>query len=184
MRNRIALAVAASMCLLLSSDTHGRIVEDWPYERLMKESDLVVLAKAVKTRAADDHFVNSLWPLEFVGQDTTFDVQLVMKGDLRDLPAGRLVVLHFKFGKPNEGVSPEEASIIINGPMLVTFRTEYVPIVKGNRWKPQYMLFLRRLKDGRCEAVSGRIDPAFSVREVFERGIAAEVDWRRSSDDR
>jgi hypothetical protein len=184
MSNRAVLAVVAGICLLLSTDTRGRIVEDWPYERLMKESDLVVLATAVKTRDADDHFVNNGWPLEFVGQDTTFDVRLVMKGDLRDLPAARLVVLHFKFGKPNKGVSPEEAMIIINSPMFVTFRTEYVPIVKGNRWKPQYMMFLRRLKDGRCEPVSGRIDPAFSVREVFERGVAAEVDWRRSSDDR
>ena len=33
---------------------------------------------------------------------------------------------------------------------------------------PEYLLFLKRLKDGRYEPVSGRIDPAPSVREVSE----------------
>ena len=33
--------------------------------------------------------------------------------------------------------------------------------------KPEYLLFLRRRTDGRCEPVSGQLDAAFSVRAVF-----------------
>ena len=32
---------------------------------------------------------------------------------------------------------------------------------------PESLLFLRRQADGRCEPVSGRIDPQLAVREVY-----------------
>jgi hypothetical protein len=34
--------------------------------------------------------------------------------------------------------------------------------------QPDYMLFLRKLKDGRYEPVSGKIDPQLSVRAIFD----------------
>ena len=33
--------------------------------------------------------------------------------------------------------------------------------------KPEYLLFLKKGKGGRYEPVSGRTDPALSVRELF-----------------
>jgi hypothetical protein len=33
--------------------------------------------------------------------------------------------------------------------------------------KPEYLLFLKRGKDGRYEPVSGRIDPVLCVREMY-----------------
>jgi hypothetical protein len=60
---------------------------------------------------------------------------------------------------------------IENGPLLVTFRTKGIhlelagaPISLG---APEYLLFLKLRKDGRYEPVSGRVDPEFSVRELY-----------------
>ena len=180
MSKRFALIVVATAGLLLSTRATGRFVEDWPYERLMKESDLVVFATAVKTEATDEKFTHSLWPHELVGQNTTFDIRFALKGEP---PKGKLTVLHFKFGGLKAGVSADEGWFIINGPSLVVFRPAYVSMVKNAKWTPEYLLFLRKLKDGRYEPVSGRIDPAFAVREVFERGVPREIDWRRTADE-
>jgi hypothetical protein len=176
MRNRLTLFLIILACPLISTNAPGRILEDWPYERLMKEADLVVLVTTVKTEPAGERFNHDLWPLELVGQNTTLNVKLALKGDA----PREITVLHFKFGAPKEGVTANEASVIFNGPMFVTFQSNYVANVKGvNLPPPEYLLFLRRLNDGRYEPVSGRIDPALSVRELFERGSQREVNWRK-----
>ena len=41
MKNIIALAL---FCMLIVSEVSARKAENWPYERLFKESDLVVIA--------------------------------------------------------------------------------------------------------------------------------------------
>lgn len=33
--------------------------------------------------------------------------------------------------------------------------------------RPEYLLFLKRRQDGKYEPLSGRVDPALSIREVF-----------------
>jgi hypothetical protein len=82
-------------------------------------------------------------------------------------------VLHFKFGELKRGLRPRTSDVIIeNGPLLVAFRTGAV-IVKAEGEErntvlptPEYLLFPKRMQDGRYEPVSGRIDPALSVKEV------------------
>src|SRR5262249_46730715 len=63
-----------------------------------------------------------------------------------------------------------EDAAITDGPLLLTFLAETV-VTKTNgnesvKVLPEYMLFLKRLADGRYEPVSGRIDPALAGREV------------------
>jgi hypothetical protein len=85
---------------------------------------------------------------------------------------GRVQVRHFKFGGLKKGLDPNDLlhNAIRDGPLLAAFRTEAGTGKTGKGWPvraaPEYLLFLRRLKDGRYEPVSGRIDPALSVREV------------------
>jgi len=72
-------------------------------------------------------------------------------------------VLHFRL---KEGV------IVNDGPSLVRFRTKRglsirTKTIKAAAGKPDYMLFLKRNKDGRYEPVSGRIDPRLSVKEIY-----------------
>ena len=75
-------------------------------------------------------------------------------------------MLHFKFGEFKKGF---ENDGIFDGPQLIEFRT---PVTmgagKGKRVLPgsEYLLFLKKMKDGRYEPVSGHIDPADSIREV------------------
>src|SRR5262249_7767695 len=109
------------------------------------------------------------WPVKFVGQNSIFEVKHVLKGKLDDK---KITVLHFRFGEPKKGIKPEKAEIIINGPLFVAFHTKALTAkvdgTKVNILRPEYMLLLKRLKDGRYEAVSGKIDPQQSVRELFE----------------
>ena len=146
------------------------IVEDWPYDKLMKESDLAVIATAVKTEATADKPPEHSWPVEFVGQETTFKVKQAIKGKP---PGEQIKVLHFKFGEPKKGVKPEDAQIIINGPLFVYFRTGGYKMSLGDSMRtyytaPDYLLYLRALKDGRYEPVSGKINPQLAVRMLTE----------------
>lgn len=154
---------------LVTSAGSARLIESWPYEKLFKNADLVVLATAVSSEKCSDEFTDHPWPLEFVGVNTVMDVKHILKGKI---DGKNITVLHFKFGEPRKGKKPEDAKIIFDGPLFVAFRTKPVTIkVDGENVripKPEYMLFLKKLKDGRYEAVSGKIDPQNSVRELFE----------------
>jgi len=137
----------------------GRLIENWPYERLFKEADLVVIAEATAVADADDPA-----PFERVrdllqAQVTTFAVEHALKGK----PAGAEIrVLHFRLNGKKE---------IDNGPMLVAFRTKPAEVALRDGptvavGKGTYLLFLKVRKDGRYEPVSGQYDPVLSVREL------------------
>ena len=51
MRRSLVLGLAACVGLAVCSPAEARRIEDWPYDKLMKESDLVVFATPVKTEA-------------------------------------------------------------------------------------------------------------------------------------
>jgi hypothetical protein len=165
----ICAVVLVAEFLACPSAAPARLVERWDYDRLFKEADLVVLAVAVQTDRADDKPPDHSWPHEFVGQNTTLKVRYALKGKA---DAEQIKVLHFKFGELKKGVDPNslEAAIILDGPNLVGFRTGPVTVRAGKDTQvlppPEYLLFLKRMKDGRYEPVAGQIDPAFSVREV------------------
>lgn len=149
----VLLAVAFGLCLV-PSESRARLLDYWPYDRLMKESDLVVIANAVKTDDSNDDSPRHSWPYEFLGQNTTFEVKHALKGKV----GGKQIKdLHFKWGKLKKGIDPNNFAdlIIIDSPLFVVFRTKK---------RPDYLLYLRALKDGRYEPVSGKIDPQLAVR--------------------
>ena len=163
--------VIAATLLVGPPTIMARLLPDWPYEKLLQEADLVVIAEAVKTQDAKDKPPDQHWPYEFVAQNTTFKVLGCVKGS----DAGsEIKVLHFKFGELKKGVGPKspqaEANQIIDGPLLVAFRSDWSTDTKGKKTdepKPHYLLFLKKLKDGRYEPICGQIDPALAVREMF-----------------
>ena len=137
---------------------HARLVEHWPYDKLLRSSDLVVIAQATSTKDSGEVKAADYWKVKLLGVNTSFAVQAVLKGSHA---AKELTVLHYRLER---GVS------VINGPGLVSFRTGGMS-VRTKRgaagWKhSQYLLFLRKRSDGRFEPVSGPIDPELSVREV------------------
>jgi hypothetical protein len=141
----------------------GRLLENWPYDRLFKEADLVVIAVAEDTKDTKDRFTAEGWKLELVGQETTFIVRSTLKGKMAR--EQKLKVLHFRLQK---------GQLVSNGPLLVIFRSKPLTlngtinrrVFKAGVAQPDYMLFLRARPDGRYELVSGQFDPALSVREL------------------
>ena len=157
------LALLASVALTGSAT--ARQIEQWSYERLFKEADLVVIATATTIKATDDRLADERWRERLVGQDTTFTVHTVLKGEALD----RLTVLHFKL-KEEHG----RQAAAKDGPLLVGFRTKGPTIVGGGSEKytaqlgtPQYLLFLKKSDGGRFEPLSGQIDPRLSVKEIY-----------------
>ena len=153
----------------------ARKVEDWSYERLFKEADLVMIGSVEGWGAT-----KALWPekifdkARFEGEKTAFHPRSVLKGE----PAFPCIwVLHFSYKK---GAAPYE-----DGPNLVSFLKKPVMIEAKSKEEgkvkelkpiragksvdspPEYLLFLKKGKDGMYEPVSGQLDAAFSVRALF-----------------
>ena len=157
MSRRLATVVAVfAGVAVCASPGEARFIENWPYDKLMKESDLVVFAKAVKTEVTADEPPKHSWPYDFVGQNTTFEAKHALKGKV---DGKQIKVLHFNWGELKKGLDPKDpfSHLIRNGPLLVAFETKDAP---------EHLLFLKSLKDGRFEPVSGRIDPRLSVRKL------------------
>jgi hypothetical protein len=148
------------VCGLVALPATARRLEDWPYDKLMKEADLVVVATAVKTVETKDEMGDPAWKKRrFIGQDTTLEVITALKGKVDEK---RIKVLHFKL---------PHGDFIINGPLFFDFRAKPLEIrlktANITLGSPDYLLYLKRMKDGRYEPVSGRFDPALSVREMM-----------------
>jgi hypothetical protein len=169
--HRLLLPSALAM-LALPALAHSRLVPDWPYEKLLKEADVVVIGKAVTSKDTKDVSKDNPWKVEFQAVETTFSVEAGLKGKVE---GDKLTVLHYKL-KP--GVSVE------NGPGLVTFRTKGITLrtkeAKVGLGQPGYLLFLKKGKDGRYEPVSGQVDPELSVKEL--NSPLPDTLWKGESD--
>lgn len=156
MRRIVPLALVTMFLCLQEVD--GRALENWPAERLMKEADVVVMATAVASKDCKDTFKDKHWQVDFLGVETTFKVDALLKGKVE---GDKLTMLHFRL---------ERGVRVDSGPILVTFQTKgrEVPLKRGHLslGRPSYLLFLKKRSDGRFEAVSGQIDPALAVREM------------------
>jgi hypothetical protein len=155
-----AVIAAIAVTAAWPPDCFARLIESWPYEKLLRESDLVVIAEAVSTTDSGETTSENIWKAKFVGVITEFKVHSQLKGKLEGT---KLQVAHFRL---------EQGVRIQNGPLLVSFRMKGFTVIndkaKMGIGKPDYLLFLKRRKDGRYEPVSGQIDPLLSVREMYE----------------
>ena len=145
------LLIAALSCAL------ARELENWSYERLFEESDLVAIVLTVKSEDSADRTKDNPWKIEFTGVNTKFDVLHVLKGK----PQSKLTVLHYKTDERIE-----------NGPLFVSFRVKGQQFTLKDGTKVEtagpatYLLFLKKRGDGRFEPTSGHTDPALSAREL------------------
>lgn len=157
--HRLVPFVAVVACGLLPQHAAARLIPSWPHDRLLKEAEVVVVATALSSAETGERSTSEPWKCEFLHVNTAFRVSVVLKGELQ---GEQLTVLHYRL-KPGTSVP--------NGPLLVTFRMRDVVLRSGDAkvglGVPQYLLFLKKRADGRFEAVTGQIDPALSVRELF-----------------
>jgi hypothetical protein len=163
MRSKLACLLGSAFLVVVVAPALARRIENWPYERLFKESDLVLIATAEGTTETKDRFHPREWEVDLIGQETAFKVRTALKGDLKG--ARKVKVLHYRFPR---GVRIED------GPLLVSFRKDPLPLrgtINGTAFqtelgRPDYLLFLRARPDGRLELISGQVDPALAVREL------------------
>src|SRR5262249_138293 len=98
--NMRLLGVAVMLCsliwafisvLVLPTPASARAVESWPYERLFKEADLIVIAEPVSTKTTDKTYSDNRWKADFPILHTTVTIASVLKGQP---PKGELTVFH------------------------------------------------------------------------------------------
>jgi hypothetical protein len=141
--------------ILLGSAAFARPVESWPYDKLTKEADLIVIATPTSVHdtaerttfpnivRTDTNNVRSAIPA--IGVETTFTILSVLKGNTS---TNAFVFHHLR-----------EAEKIpsINGPALVAF---------DPKERKRFLLFLKREEDGRYAPLTGQTDPACGVKDL------------------
>jgi hypothetical protein len=162
-------------CVLFSNTASARKVEDWPYQRLFQQADIVVIAGAIDSVSHEENWTEPLFdPKQFKGVSTQLRVISTVKGT----PTQIIKVLHYKYADSNMRIN--------DGPGLISFLSRPVSInvhplqdseqnpkaplirrVSGNP-APEYLLFLKKRQDGSYEAVSGQVDPTLSVRVLLD----------------
>lgn len=164
------ICVLTILCTLTPSTGWARKVEDWPYDRLLKNADVVVIARPVSSVECKDEWNERFFDgSRFQSLETTFEVASTLKGKSPE----SLKLLHFRYNR--------ETTVYEDGPGLISFLTkprstkvkkrgevlgELVPLVASKSSRPEYLLFLRLRKDGRYEAISGQMDSNLSARTV------------------
>jgi hypothetical protein len=139
--------VAIVVLGLLTPPIQARPVTGWSDEKLAHEADLIVIAVATSSKDQDTNLGNAR-PDSWIEVNTVFTPMTVLKGTLE---AKSLTVMHDRF------FDRTLSTKIIDGPGFVEFDS-----TDGT----EYLLFLKKLKDGRFAAVSGQMDPYFSVKIV------------------
>jgi hypothetical protein len=144
---RILLVVLLLVIGGQSSD--ARIPPDWPFDKLVAKSDVVVIIEPIENRPTDDIFPGNRSAANFVATNTRFKVAATLKAPGE--PPADLTVVHFGY--------PANA-MVVNGARFVRFEI-------GLR-QPAWLAFLKRREDGRFEPASGHYDSVMSFRELRE----------------
>ena len=143
--------VAAAAALALASVCNARPVASWPYEKLAKQADLIVIATPTQTKDTGEKvnfpgIARDNKPVPGLGVNTSFAVLAVLKGR-QDLKS--FVLFHLREAEPMT-MSP-------NGPSLVSFDPTN---------KKRYLMFLKREADGRFSSLCGQTDPAGAIKDL------------------
>lgn len=154
----ITATVAALLAAAFAPALQAREIDMWPYDRLEHEADVIVVGTAEKSEDSGEVVHVQLMQADFIGVNTTFKVTGVIDGRLRE---SELVLYTLRL--------PED-KILNQAPMTVKFQTRTsVPGLStrvSRQSVPEYLLFLKKRKDGRYEPVSGPLDALHSVREL------------------
>ena len=160
--------------VLLPAPASARKIEAWSYDRLFREADVVLIAVAMNTVPTNHKWTEAIFdPQHFRGVITHFRVASIFKGS----PPESIQVLHYAYA--NSG------SLVNDGPGLVSFTSDSILLAiqprkpktkepellsktrRSQNRAPEYLLFLKKRQDDTFAAVSGQVDPIFSVRAVL-----------------
>jgi len=156
---RFPTLVLFCLCTWPVGDASARVIPTWTYEDLFSKSDVVVIADPLATTdSGEESDLENPWKVRFVGVNTEVKIKYAIKGTEKN---EKIVVTYYRL---------PDSTIIKNGPELahisLTERTEASSTGKKSSGKPEYLLFLRKRKDGVYEPVSGLMDSSLSIREL------------------
>lgn len=158
----IAILLATTLCVPQFALADLR--KNWTYKDLNKESDIIIIATPIKTvdlREDGNLLKERGLDIEICKLSTTFSVKASIKGVVE--PESEITIIHYKVKKVNE--------LVVEGsPNYVEFRFNTISLTKGKEKKivpaPDYLLYLKKHKDGHYVPVSGDYDSSNSVFEV------------------
>ena len=145
------ISLSILLILLLSPMAFARFHENWDYDKMTKQADVIVIAiaeVATHDTAERTTFPNCFdaadgSPAPAVGVETTFKVLSVLKGDMK----AEIFVFHH--------LRDPQTIPANNGPCVVSFEPKE---------KKTFILFLKRESDGRYSSVTGQTDPNIGVK--------------------
>jgi hypothetical protein len=123
-RTWIVWAVVIASASIWATRSAGRQIEPWPYDKLFNKADFVVIAKVQSVEDAGKDVVDKPPFDDLIGVLTTFKVEHVVKGDLKDK---KLSVFHYRHDPGWTGG---------NGPLLVHFHAKSFKIEYGGGVRP------------------------------------------------
>ena len=178
-----AISAMAAKCPAVGLAQAHRI-PDWPYAKLVSESDVIVIIEPLEDKPAKDVFAsdNQDHPSsDFVARDTRFRVHAILRAK-GDTPK-ELTLLHFAYSAT---VCLQDAGLVsfLIGPLdyekrvikpgaRLGGRISPGPVLTFLGQKPTWLAFLRRREDGRFEPVSGQFDANLSFRELHDASFYA-----------
>ena len=168
-----AMLTAIVGTLSFPATSTARKIQSWSYNQLFQKSDIVVIGAAINTVPTNRKWAEPIFdPQHFRGVITSFRVASILKGT----PPKTIQVLHYAY--------VDLTSPVNDGPGLVSFisspgshnlqprqqNPKAAKLLSKTRQSrnspPEYLLFLKKRQDGSFAAVSGQVDPIFSVRAV------------------
>jgi hypothetical protein len=165
------------LLVTVSFSSTARIIDAWPYDKLVAESDVVAIVEPIENRPASDAFPDYSYGHsagDFVATNTQFRVATVFKGDLA---AAEATVLHFGYSANVPTVNGAHFVRFAIGPLQYEKRAlrEGKPTggVTAFLQQPMWLAFLKQRKDGRFEPVTGHYDAAMSFRELHKSSFYA-----------
>ena len=151
------MLVCLAAILVTTAPSDARIMQSLTYEKMLDESDLVVIAKPItKTTDTDERqsFPGMMIYFEeadaerdvpAIGFETEFSVLTVLKGE-NDLK--EFMLHHFRDPRDDD-----PNLVLIDGPSFVFFDPQYP-------YHSEFLLFLSKETDGRFAPYGGQTDPA------------------------
>ena len=172
--NTTATLTILAGSLLCATTGAARQTEAWSYNRLFQQADVVVIASAGNTLPTKQKWAEPLFdPQQFRGVITHFRVASTLKGS----PSQSIKIFHYAYANSQAPINDGPTLVsFISGPVSLDMKplqqgiTETKFLAKKRETRsngPEYLLFLKKRQDGSFVAVSGQIDPSFSVRAIF-----------------
>lgn len=151
MRNTILGLAGVVGLAMIANVSFARPGLFFDYDKMTSDADLVVIATPLATKELEEETV-LLGHVDVVGLETRFEVSVRFKGKLRAKDKSTVVLHHYRFKNP-----PPADRLVPNALTLLQFEPD---------GRCQYLMFLRRMPDGRYEPFCGQADIGGSIEKL------------------